>query len=85
MDESENCAGMVYIIYSIDEQNVQAQALISSIDINECEEETHKCSDLAKCVNIDGDYYCECHIGFEGDGETCTGVIYLYTCIVCVV
>ena len=44
-------------------------------DINECDEETHNCPNFARCVNVPGDYDCECRIGFEGDGFTCTGMI----------
>ena len=47
----------------------------SNIDIDECKEGTHNCHSFARCVNIPGGYDCESHIGFEGDGVLCTGMI----------
>ena len=42
-------------------------------DINECEIDAIKCTQL--CENRDGGYDCQCYPGFElgGDGFTCTG------------
>jgi len=31
-------------------------------EINECDEAIHNCTQ--KCVNIEGDFECECHPGF---------------------
>ena len=45
-------------------------------DINECEEGTHNCSNFARCVDMPLGYGCECRIGYEGDGVTCTGTRY---------
>lgn len=32
------------------------------------------CDDNATCVNEDGDFSCECNVGFNGDGFSCTDV-----------
>ena len=42
------------------------------LDIDECVKGDHNCSKHARCKNSYGGYSCECLIGFEGDGETCT-------------
>ena len=41
------------------------------VDINECQ--TSPCDVNANCTNIDGGHECTCHIGYEGDGISCTG------------
>ena len=43
-------------------------------DVNECEEETHLCSDI--CENIIGSYTCDCPIGFMlgQDNRLCKGI-----------
>ena len=54
------------------------------INIDECLEGIHNCSENARCENTLGSYTCTCQIGFEGDGEICTS-IHLPTCIVIIV
>lgn len=45
------------------------------IDIDECEEGNHKCSNFATCINsMNQGYDCECLVGFVGDGMTCRGM-----------
>merc|ERR1712048_1030359 len=57
---------------------VQAPAHVGyrHYDIDECWEETHKCSDYADCINEPGSYKCECKEGYETEngGKTCTEV-----------
>lgn len=48
-----------------------------SIDINECERDTHECHDNATCTNTIGDYNCTCNVGFSGDGFECEGEVVL--------
>jgi len=44
-------------------------------DLNECAEQTHRCSDHAgRCVNTPGSYSCRCLSGWKGDGFTCKDV-----------
>ena len=43
------------------------------VDINECNDSTHMCSDNATCINAPGSYECECLDGFTGDGFNCSG------------
>ena len=45
--------------------------LNSSIDVDECEDNSHNCSTNANCTNTEGSYYCTCHEFFFGDGLTC--------------
>ncbi|KAJ7383599.1 hypothetical protein OS493_026784 [Desmophyllum pertusum] len=40
-------------------------------DINECWDETDRCSVNARCTNTDGSYTCSCSSGFQGDGMSC--------------
>ena len=38
-----------------------------------CGEENRKCHRQAKCVVKDGVEFCNCDIGFQGDGFSCQG------------
>jgi hypothetical protein len=49
--------------------------VVNFLDIDECSEGSHNCSKYAKCKNSHGGYSCECHTGYEGDGETCTRML----------
>ena len=42
-------------------------------DIDECDEETHQCTQ--NCMNSNGSYACTCNSGFiiDADGRTCDG------------
>ena len=41
-------------------------------DIDECKV-NHSCHVSATCTNTNGSYLCECHPGFNGNGQICTG------------
>ncbi|CAH3159082.1 unnamed protein product, partial [Pocillopora meandrina] len=41
-------------------------------DIDECKG-NHSCHVNATCTNTNGSYLCECHPGFNGNGQSCTG------------
>ncbi len=42
------------------------------IDINECEEDAHNCTDV--CVNVQGGFKCACNQGYTlADPTSCTG------------
>ena len=45
-----------------------------SLELDECELETHNCHAKASCSNTDGSYTCKCDDGYTGDGFTCTGI-----------
>jgi len=44
------------------------------VDIDECEERTHRCDLAASCSNTIGSYDCVCPAGLAGDGFTCLDV-----------
>ena len=46
-------------------------------DINECEGGAYNCSSNAVCMNTKGSYNCTCKSGYEGDGNNCTGDIFV--------
>ena len=46
-----------------------------SLDLNECDLDTHVCHDNATCTNTDGSYICECIDGYIGDGFNCSGTV----------
>ena len=43
------------------------------VDIDECDLDSHGCSENATCTNTDGSYTCECKDGYYGDGFNCSG------------
>ena len=47
-----------------------------SVDVNECELETHSCSTAANCDNVAGSYVCTCQKGYTGDGLHCVPIDY---------
>jgi len=42
------------------------------VDKNECLEDNGGCSDLAKCINTQGSFRCECDATYTGNGFNCT-------------
>ena len=50
------------------------QFLFFQLDIEECSNLTHNCSQI--CTNTNGSFICECNIGFllDIDGSTCNGM-----------
>ena len=49
-------------------------------DIDECKG-NHSCHVNATCTNTNGSYLCECHPGFNGNGQSCTGEFNLFAII----
>ena len=45
--------------------------LLNSIDVNECEDNSHTCDPNANCTNTEGSYDCACHESFFGNGLKC--------------
>ena len=43
-------------------------------DINECDLNTHNCSNHANCFNTNGSFVCNCSDGFSGNGVICEGM-----------
>jgi len=48
--------------------------LCIATDIDECEPDLDSCHTDATCVNTDGSYTCQCNVGFQGDGRSCSGL-----------
>ena len=44
------------------------------LDIDECLTNTHNCDSNATCINTVGNFTCTCNTGYEGNGESCTGL-----------
>lgn len=42
-------------------------------DVNECISGLHNCNVNARCGNVVGSYFCQCHQGYSGDGHSCYG------------
>ena len=71
----DTCAGTTtYLIF------LDRCVTLCIIDINECEEGSYSCGQNAECINTDGNYTCSCSSGYTGNGQTCTGVYYMYVC-----
>lgn len=45
----------------------------TNVDINECEGNVSPCDVNAQCYNNQGSYYCECNVGYNGNGKVCNG------------
>ena len=43
-----------------------------SLDIDECEDDSHNCHQNAICTNGFGYFNCTCDYGFEGNGSICS-------------
>lgn len=44
-------------------------------DIDECIENTSRCSENATCTDTEGDFLCTCKAGFDGNGTVCAGKV----------
>ena len=49
-------------------------------DIDECKG-NHSCHVNAACMNTLGSHVCQCHAGYTGNGENCTGKFNLFSTI----
>ena len=49
---------------------------MTTADINECAAGMDDCDSNADCTNLPGSYTCTCRDGYEGDGQTCTGIVH---------
>ena len=41
------------------------------IDVDECQTDTHNCSENAECSDTHGSFNCTCNEGYDGDGLQC--------------
>ena len=46
--------------------------IVSSTDVNECQQNLAECHHRADCYNTDGSYLCVCKTGLYGDGFFCS-------------
>ena len=53
-------------------------------DINECKG-NHSCHVNATCVNTLGSHVCQCHVGYTGNGQNCTGEFNFFSTIFLIV
>ena len=62
--------------------HARTNVTVSSLDIDECAEETHNChvTSNATCSDTDGSFYCNCTEGFEGNGTYCNGNAFPFVC-----
>ncbi len=50
------------------------------LDVDECTMldsngyRIHDCHDNAECVNLPGNFTCQCNDGFQGNGRSCQGI-----------
>ena len=42
--------------------------LLTRVDIDECQRNTHNCNVNATCTNTPGSFFCTCNPGYTGDG-----------------
>jgi len=47
------------------------------VDVNECQDGLHNCSEQAECVNTNGSYLCSCLPGYTGTGKECIDMLML--------
>ena len=45
----------------------------TNADIDECDENLHNCHSDGYCINKQASFDCQCHVGYTGDGISCTG------------
>ena len=62
--------------------HAKSNVTVSSLDIDECAEDTHTCHVMsnATCSDTDGSFYCNCTEGFEGNGTYCKGTAFPFIC-----
>ena len=53
-------------------------------DINECKG-NHSCHVNATCMNTLGSHVCQCHAGYTGNGQNCTGEFNFFATIFLIV
>ena len=47
------------------------------IDIDECSSNSHSCDANAVCNNTHGSHTCRCKAGYTGDGQSCSGLLFV--------
>ena len=68
---------MYYYSYVRLYNHTHKYVLLTTTDINECEEDLSLCDENAACQNTLGNYNCTCFLGFMGNGTYCEGTLSL--------
>ena len=62
--------------------NIITFSIITTTDVNECEEGTHTCHQNAVCINTNSSYSCSCKDGYIGNGTTCYGLYCVFRILI---
>ena len=62
------------MLYPIIKYSYHQFSIITTTDMNECQEGSHACHQNAVCINVNGSYLCSCKGGYTGNGTTCYGL-----------
>jgi len=59
------------------------ELVCNTADIDECATGTDNCDPDATCTNVQGSFTCSCNSGYDGDGQTCSGILLWFINHVC--
>ena len=69
------CTGIIRILVLCTPNYINVTRILYCADTDECATQTDNCHVNAECTNTDGSFVCTCIVGYDGDGETCTGIM----------
>ena len=62
-------------------ERVKSTHVLVISDVDECSADIAVCGTGAECVNFNGNFSCECLVGFQKIGKNCTGLKNILTFI----